>query len=190
MFQRFPIRGAFVLLAIMLLWNASLYAKAISSESKVNIKADRAIYFYKQHKVKFLGHVYVVKGEMKIRCREVTFFLKRNMKIQKKGSSSSASDISQGSNLERIIAKGDVHIFLQNREGFADEADYDLSKDTITLIGNVLLRQEKNEIKGERLVIDLATNTSEIFPSKGKQVEIIFYSSSGEPQNGTSSKGK
>ncbi len=186
----FWVRIIFLFLYFILLRTSPVYANKISSNSTVKIKADRAIYFYKQHKVKFLGHVYLTKGYIRIKCREVIFFLKKDIGHRRKSSFLSASNISTKNNLEKIIAKGNVHIFLQNREGIADEVDYNLTTDIITLIGNVLLTQDNNEIKGDRLIINLGANTSEILPSKGKQVEIIFYPSPGVQGNDTHSKGE
>ncbi len=163
--------------------------------SSIQIKSQRAIYYYVKRKMIFYGDVELIKGDMKITCKKMVFILNKNIKVgsfnNNERSTNSTLGMKGKNAVERIVAQGEVHILLKGREGFAREADYDLRKHQILLQGDVVLRENRNEIKGDRLLIDLSTNTSEIFSSKGKQVEIIFYNTPSEgTKNATHIKGR
>lgn len=91
--------------------------------------------------------------------------------------------ISKNSNkLDRATADGHVLITMDGKEGKdiaqADQGDYDLVKDTISLRGNVKLTRGSNHMQGDYATINLTTGVSSLqnSPKAGGRVRAIFSS--------------
>jgi lipopolysaccharide export system protein LptA len=71
------------------------------------------------------------------------------------------SGSSGGTQITKILAKGDVVITSENDQTTtSDWALYDVPAQLVTVGGNVVLTQGQNVLKGDRLVIDLKTGES------------------------------
>ena len=98
----------------------------------------------------FRGNVIAVQGGMTVRSRE----LHVNYEGQE-GDTGSKSEIT------RIRAKGKVLITTENNQNTtSDWADFDVPGQLVTIGGNVVLTQDGNVIKGDKLVINLKTGVS------------------------------
>ena len=57
-----------------------------------------------------------------------------------------------------------------------------MKSNTVTLLGNVVMTQQQNVLRGDRLVVDLTTGVSRVEAGNGKQrVEGLFLPASGGP---------
>jgi len=157
-----------IFVVIFCIINFRNFTYAQLKNSSISIDADKAIYLQAKNKIKFFGKVLAQGKEFKIRCDEMELILKKN--INESVKTKNNKDV-----IKKIIAIGNVHIMMQDKEGFCKRAEYDLKKEKIVLIDDVRLVQGKNEIQGNKLIIDLKTNKSEIFSSKTSRVKIIFF---------------
>jgi len=75
---------------------------------------------------------------------------------------------SEPAQLTRIEARGKVLVTSKNgQDASGDWADFDVKANKVTLGGDVVLTQEKNVVRGTRLVIDMATGQSIIHNDPG-----------------------
>jgi lipopolysaccharide export system protein LptA len=143
----------------------------------IDISADRSETFQPQRKSVWEGNVIAVQGQDKLQTPrlEVYFAESGNRAAQ---SASSGPDMGR---IERMEADGPVFFITPTQRAKGDHATYDATSDTITLTGNVLLVQDKNVVKGERLVIEQKTGHSTLYAGakteKGR-VRAVFYPNS------------
>ncbi len=62
--------------------------------------------------------------------------------------------------IARLVARGGVTLATPTEAAEAEEADYDLAAQVLTLSGDVLLTQGGNAIAADRMVVDLAAGTA------------------------------
>lgn len=83
-------------------------------------------------------------------------------------------------NLKRAEATGNVVITTPREKATADKGIYTNENDTVELLGNVKLYQDKNVLEGVRADMNLTTNLSRVYGSEGKggRVKGVFFPSS------------
>lgn len=64
--------------------------------------------------------------------------------------------------ISRIDAKGKVFFSAPGQTAQGDNGVYDVDKSLITMLGNVVLTRDKNVIRGNRLLLNLATGRSKV----------------------------
>jgi lipopolysaccharide export system protein LptA len=105
-----------------------------SDRIEVQDRADRAV---------FTGNVHVVQADMTLDTERLT--------VAYSGGQGSNSNLQ----INRLDAAGGVVVHSPSETAKGDFGVYDLDKKLITLIGNVKLTRENNQVNGSRLVIDL-----------------------------------
>lgn len=132
----------------------------------VAIEADNFHVENAQNKGVLRGNVRVKQGGLRLACDTLEIFY--SGKDGAKNAASGGSLIGGGSAVDRLIARGKVRVADgQGRAATAREADYDVSGAEITLIGDVVLLQGGNALKGERLKIDLTSGTARVMGQDG-----------------------
>lgn len=76
-----------------------------------------------------------------------------------------------GSEVSRIEAGPGVVVRTGERTASSDSAVLDMARDLITMSGNVVLTEGPNVVRGERLVVDLATSEGRI---EGGRVQTLI----------------
>lgn len=127
----------------------------------------------KKNMATFSGGVQVVQGETDVRCKVLVVFY--NDTRDKSGSSKAAGGGSQ--QIRRMEAKGSVVVTQKDQRAVGDRAEFDMSTNTVTLIGNVVVTSAENVMRGQRLIVDLTTGVSRM-ESGGGRVEGVFNSKS------------
>jgi lipopolysaccharide export system protein LptA len=129
----------------------------------LDISADRGEVFDAEGRVVYTGDVNVIRGAARLRADRVEAFFSR----------------SQGggfSDLERIVATGDVFYVTPNEIARGDRGVYDLTLGQITLTGSVVLTQGCNVSTGEELVADLDGRESRLSSGGADQrVRSVFF---------------
>jgi len=59
-------------------------------------------------------------------------------------------------------AKGDVIVVQKDQTATGDNGVFDMRANTVTLIGNVVISQGANVVKGDRLTVDMTTGVSRV----------------------------
>ena len=107
--------------------------KGHNSNAPVDVSADRAV---------FAGNVHAVQQDLTLDTPRLTV---------------AYSGGTGGNNVQihRLDAAGGVVVKSPSETAKGDMGIYDLDRKLITLIGNVQLDRENNQVSGQRLVIDL-----------------------------------
>jgi lipopolysaccharide export system protein LptA len=116
--------------------------KGHNTNAPVDISADRIEVQDRADRALFTGNVHAVQAEMTLDTPRLTV----------------AYSTAQGGGnpqIQRLDAAGGVLVKSPTETAKGDFGIYDLNRKLITLIGNVQLNQQQNQVNGSRLVIDL-----------------------------------
>ncbi len=164
------LRISLFLLFILCLTSYIWAKEDLNTEGPLKISSNRVVYNYKERRIEFIGKVHLVKGDLEIWCKKLEVFLKKVKNESKKDLWGEYKK----ENLDKIVARENVKIKMKNRLGKCEELIYFSDQDLLTLKGNVILTQDKNQIKGEIVKIYRSEDRTEIL-GKEKRVEVIFY---------------
>lgn len=117
--------------------------KGHNTNAPVDVSADRIEVQDRADRAVFTGNVHAVQAEMTLDTPRLTVAY------------SSARGGSGNPQIQRLDAAGGVVVKSPTETAKGDFGIYDLNRKLITLIGNVQLNQQQNQINGARLVIDL-----------------------------------
>ncbi|HEX2255305.1 MAG TPA: LptA/OstA family protein [Afifellaceae bacterium] len=158
--------GAMLMLALAAPAAAQNFGSAFTgfsttSEEPIQIEADRLEVRVEEKRAVYVGNVTVRQGDTLLKTAELQVFYAGG------GETPGAS----GTSLQRIIANGRVIVQSQNRIATGDEAVFEMADETIVLTGNVVLTEDENIVRGERLVVDLRTGEAQM---QGGRVQTIL----------------
>ena len=148
----------------------------------------------------FRGNVKVVQGDTTMRCKSLIVFYeqqaqpaqpvqpaqggqapKAGQAAQASGAPMKAATPGPGgsSQISRLEAQGGVTVTQKEQTATGDSALFDMKSNTVTLLGNVVVSQGANIMRGDKLVVDLTTGTSRV-DGKGP-VKMLITPGSGPP---------
>lgn len=97
----------------------------------------------------FSGAVHVGQGELRLSADRVQVFYD--------------PDARAGTGpIQRLVATGDVTLANGSEAAEANEATYEVASGHVDMTGEVLLTQGSNALSGDRLAINLVTNTAQM----------------------------
>lgn len=147
----------------------------------VNVEADRLDVDDKAKQAVFSGDVKAMQGDFVIRSAELTASYSGTAGLNSATTAQTASP-DTAAKLTRIQARKKVQVTSKDgQNATGDWADFDTRLNTATLGGNVVLTQNKNVVRGTKLVIDMNTGESVI------KTEATATSSSDPSTGGASS---
>jgi lipopolysaccharide export system protein LptA len=126
----------------------------------------------------FSGEVHVVQGETDVRSNALTIFYDSEMAK----ASSTPVPVSGARNdqkIRRMEARGAVVITQKDQRAVGDEADFDVLKNTMTMIGDVVVTRGEDVIRGKRLFVNMTTGVYTM-ESDGGRVEMLVNQKSGQ----------
>lgn len=129
-----------------------------NSKAPISIDAGRLDFFDKESKLVYSGGVIAKQGNASLRASALTIFLKKDA-VRKTQSGDSNDQV------RRMEAKGPVTIRSRDQVGTGDKGVYDRTANKVYLIGNPVLTQGPNIVRGgagARLVYDLNTGRARI----------------------------
>jgi len=114
------------------------------------------------------GDATATRERQKIQADTLTAFFEESAKGK--------ADQKAGTSLSRVDAEGNVVITTPEEVARSREAVYDARKGTATLDGDVRITRGKNQLNGERAVVDLNTGVSRLLPAgkSGGRVKGLF----------------
>ena len=131
----------------------------------IDVEADRLDVDDRTRLAVFKGNVHAVQGDFVVRTAEMRAHYTGQAGITVAADPNAKSEPAQ---LTRIEARGKVLVTSKNgQDASGDWADFDVKANKVTLGGDVVLTQEKNVVRGTRLVIDMATGQSIIHNDPG-----------------------
>ena len=116
--------------------------KGHNSNAPVDVTADRIEVQDRADRAVFLGNVHVTQAELTLDTPRLTVAY-------------AGGQGNSGVQIKRLDAAGGVVVRSPSETAKGDFGIYDLDRKLITLIGNVQLNRDQNQVNGARLVIDL-----------------------------------
>jgi lipopolysaccharide export system protein LptA len=84
--------------------------------------------------------------------------------------------------IKRLEAWNGVVVTQKDQTATGEKGIFDMKSNTVTLLGNVVMTQQQNVLRGDRLVVDLTTGVSRVEAGNGKErVQGLFLPASGGP---------
>jgi lipopolysaccharide export system protein LptA len=114
----------------------------------------------------FSGDVHLIQGDTTLRSKTlVVFYDDESAPKPAKppppiAGAPDASPISQ--QIRRVEAKGGVFVIQKDQTATGESGVFDMQANTVTLLGNVVISQGQNVVKGDRLTVDLTSGTSRV----------------------------
>ena len=119
----------------------------------------------------FSGNVKVVQGDTTMRCKKLVVFYEQQDGQQAQASAQTMKAATPGpggsSQISKLEASGGVTVNQKDQTATGERALFDMKSNTVTLLGNVLVTQGPNVMRGEKLVVDLTTGVSRVDAGKG-----------------------
>ena len=124
---------------------------AAGGDPPIEIVSDRLVLEQNQQMATFTGNVDAVQGETTLRTDKLRVFYASDEERQAAGNQQS---------VKRLEAEGNVIVTKPGETAEGDSGVYDLVSGKMVLLGNVVLTQGKNVVKGDRLDVDNNTGVS------------------------------
>lgn len=143
----------------------------------IKIDADSLEVRDKDKVATFSGKVQLVQGDTVLKCKSMVVFYDNDTKTaetktgetktpEPKAAETKTAMATGGSggqqNIRRIEVRGDVVVTQKDQKATSDNGFFDMKANTITLVGNVVISQGQNVVRGDRLMVDLTTNVSRV----------------------------
>jgi lipopolysaccharide export system protein LptA len=122
----------------------------------------------------FSGDVHLIQGDTTLRSKTlVVFYDDESAPKPAKppppiAGAPDAPAISQ--QIRRVEAKGGVFVTQKDQTATGESGVFDMQANTVTLLGNVVISQGQNVVKGDRLTVDLTSGTSRVECGKSQGV--------------------
>lgn len=134
----------------------------------------------------FRGKVDAVQGDTRLRSDELYVHYRDRQQAGAAAPKPAAASGPDAGSITRIEAKGNVFVSTPQERGQGDTGIYDVDKKTITLIGNVLLTNDRGTIRCARAIMYQDSGRSTCEPAAGGRVRGVFLP--GESEGGASAK--
>ncbi|MDX5361277.1 MAG: lipopolysaccharide transport periplasmic protein LptA [Alphaproteobacteria bacterium] len=135
---------------------------ALDTSKPIEITADSLEVLQQEKRAIFAGKVDVVQGDIRLRTERLRVAY-------------SGDPQTDGGEITELRAEGGVIVTSGREKATGATALYDVASRTIRMTGDVVLTQDETVIRGQELVIDLATGRSKLSGgSEGGRVRSIF----------------
>ena len=140
----------------------------------------------KDKKAIFTGNVKVVQGDTTMRSKSMVVFYEQqrgqgaNETQEAKGAQGAQTGagatkaatpgLGGSSQISKMEAHGGVTVTQKDQTAIGDTGYFDIKSNTVTLVGNVVVTQGQNVVRGERLVVDMTTGVSQVYSGKSTGV--------------------
>ncbi len=137
----------------------------------------------------FSGNVRVKQGDTNMRSKSLLVFYEQDAseKGAKPASAMQAATPGPGGQqkIKRLEARGSVVVTQKDQTATGELGIFDMTTNTVTLTGGVVMTQGQNVLKGERLVVDLTSGVSRVEGKNGQgRVQGLFLPGSGPEKPG------
>jgi lipopolysaccharide export system protein LptA len=163
----------------------------------INIESNSLELRDKEKIATFSDNVRVTQGDTTIECKVlVVYYADETPPAAGKKSAKPSTPMmgpSGQQQIRRLEAKGGVIVTQKDQTATGDSAVFEMKTNTVTLLGNVVVMQGQNVLRGDKLWVDLNTNVSRVESGKSGQsrVQGLFQPSTARDprQQGESSGG-
>ena len=109
----------------------------------------------------FSGDVHLVQGDTTTRSQTLIVFYDDDAPANP-GTTSGQAAAHQNQQIKRVEAKGNVIVVQKDQTATGESGIFDMKSNTVTLVGNVVISQGSNVVKGDTLTADMTTGVSRI----------------------------
>jgi lipopolysaccharide export system protein LptA len=127
------------------------------SDEPIQIEADKLEVRDPEKLAIYSGNVQVRQGESVLEAPELRVYYTGDPAEQVTGEGEAEGQGAPGSQVSRIEAGPNVTVHSGEQTASGDSVVLDMQQDLITMIGNVVLTQGPNVVRGQRLVVNLQT---------------------------------
>jgi lipopolysaccharide export system protein LptA len=113
----------------------------------------------------FSGDVHLVQGDTTLRTKTLVVFYEDDASSQPKpapAGGAAASSMPGSQQIRRVEAKGGVIVMQKDQTATGESGVFDMRANTVTLLGNVVISQGQNVVKGDRLTVDMTSGVSRV----------------------------
>ena len=147
------ISSLFLIIFSLMITNVS------SKEDGINIVSNKLNVDMDQRTSTFTGDVYANDENLKVWSNKMIIIFKKDK-----------------DEIKEILASGNVKIIRLSKgsEIYGDIANYFLEDEIITVTGNVLVKENNNQVSGSKLTVDLKSSSSIMVGSDSNRVEDVI----------------
>lgn len=120
-----------------------------SSRDPIQIEADELEVQDRDKTAVFRGNVRLVQGPTTLRASSITVYYNGR-----------ATGTNQ--QISKVEARGPIRVTSQDQTARGDRATFQMASQILTLTGNVILTKGGNELRGQRLIVNLKTGESRV----------------------------
>jgi lipopolysaccharide export system protein LptA len=170
------IAGTIAIVLAWSAWSASAQRNQVSASSgppnalqgfsqnrdqPVKIRAASLEVREKDKQATFAGDVHVIQGDTELRCKSLVIFYDEDAGAQKTAKAGEGGGMASKS-LRKIEAKGGVTVTQKDQHATGDTVSFDMRANVVTLTGNVVVTRGSDVLRGQRLVVDLASGVTKM----------------------------
>jgi len=150
-------------------------------ETPLHITAAQLEADQEENRIIFKGQVKAVYGDATLYTDKLMVFFKKSQEKASsedkapKGLESSPLGELGGEKLERIEAMGNVRFVQEDRVATGQKAIYYRDKDEVVLLGRPQVWRGENNLKGNKIIFNLATNRVVVESTPKQRVEAHLY---------------
>jgi lipopolysaccharide export system protein LptA len=126
-----------------------------SGDQPIQVEADNIDYQPQRSLALFSGNAVVIQGQTVLRSA--------NLRVAYRGS-----------DIDKVFADTEVFYTSPTERVRGDRAVFDVTNDTVTFSGNVIVTQGQNVVRGQQLVLNTETNASTMRGMDGR-VRAVFF---------------
>lgn len=125
-----------------------------SRKEPIHIRSHDLEFFYNQKRIIYRGSVVATQGDSTLKSRTLTVLYEDvTPTATPTAQGSGTANTSKGQKIKEIIAEENVEITSATRQATCHKAVFSDASRTITLTGNASLRDEANEVTGQKVTI-------------------------------------
>jgi lipopolysaccharide export system protein LptA len=132
----------------------ALQGFSVNRERPVQITSTTLEVRDKEKRATFIGNVLVAQGDTTMKSKTLDVY------YEQEGEGGAAGGGSQ--QIRRLEAKGGVVVAQKDQTATGETGVFDMRTNTVMLLGNVVITQGPQVIRGDRLTVDLATGVSHV----------------------------
>ena len=124
----------------------------------------------KEKMATFSGDVHLVQGDTSMRSKTlVVYYDDEPTKPGAPSAGATQAAPQQNQQIKKVEAKGDVLVVQKDQRATGESGIFDMRTNTVKLVGNVVISQGLNVVKGDTLTVDMTTGVSRISCDKAPE---------------------
>jgi lipopolysaccharide export system protein LptA len=124
-----------------------------SRQEPIHIRSHDLEFFYNQKRIIYRGSVVATQGDSTLKSSTLTVTYEDTAPTAAPAQTEGVAKTTQGQKIKEIIAEDNVEITSTTRRATSNKAVFSDAARTITLTGNATLRDEANEVTGQKVTI-------------------------------------